>query len=129
MTSMCKLWAGPKFKDGYGRIGRKLAHRVLYAQVHGPIPAGLVIRHTCDQPACVNIDHLVLGTHADNVQDKCLRGRQARGAQANHSSLTEDSVRTIRASHESQTKLAKQFNVTQSMISRIKSNQFWKHVL
>lgn len=54
-------------------------HRVMYEQKHGLIPNGMVIRHTCDEKTCININHLVLGTHLDNINDKISRDRYWKG--------------------------------------------------
>lgn len=79
----CWGWAASKSAYGYGwvRHGSKtlLAHRAAYEVAHGPIPDGMVVRHSCDNPECTNPAHLLLGTHADNVADKVARGRQHRG--------------------------------------------------
>jgi hypothetical protein len=63
-----------------GRLyGTRRAHRVAWIKAHGPIPTGLVVRHICDNPPCVNVDHLVLGTDADNIHDMHERGRYRGG--------------------------------------------------
>lgn len=76
----CIFWTGTRRPDGYGTlsVGGKThrAHRWIYEQTHGAIGA-LVVLHGCDEPSCVNIEHLSVGTHADNVADARGKGRQA----------------------------------------------------
>jgi hypothetical protein len=78
-TDSCWIWNGPLFKSGYGRISnreKKLrAHRVSYEFYVGPIPDGLNVLHRCDNPLCVNPDHLFVGTHLDNMKDMEAKGR------------------------------------------------------
>lgn len=78
----CVEWEKARDKNGYGRVGVDgkihYAHRVAYCRANGlelVDISGVVIRHTCDNPACVNPEHLVSGTQADNVQDMVDRGR------------------------------------------------------
>ena len=73
----CWIWLGAWNHAGYGTLSRKgSAHRFFYQHHKGPIPEGLLIRHKCDTPACVNPDHLEPGTHKDNSNDRIVRGRQ-----------------------------------------------------
>lgn len=91
----CVEWQGRRSKDGYGEYGDNgRAHRKAWSDVYGPIPAGMVIRHRCDNPPCVRIDHLQIGTQADNVRDAVERGR-ARGGNARKS--REEKLATRRA--------------------------------
>lgn len=81
ITPGCWEWTDYRLPFGYGRIydgatrRMLLTHRVSYELHHGPIPDGLIVRHTCDNPPCVNPDHLELGTRVDNMQDCVQRGR------------------------------------------------------
>ena len=79
IVTPCIEWQGKRDKDGYGRVevnGREIAaHRVAWAKENGLIPAGLLVLHSCDNPPCINIDHLRLGTHKDNMADMVARGR------------------------------------------------------
>lgn len=75
----CVVWTRSRNRAGYGQIqinGRAtMAHRAAYEASKGPIPEGLIVRHTCDNPPCIKPDHLILGTVADNNRDKAERGR------------------------------------------------------
>ncbi len=79
----CWLWTGHRFSTGYGCFevtdaGKRKkfgAHRYSYEYFKGPIPPGLVVMHSCDNPPCVNPDHLSLGTHSDNITDMHRKGR------------------------------------------------------
>jgi hypothetical protein len=81
--SGCIEWLGPFSPSGYGHVGKRQGdrkitfrtHRLAYELAYGPIPEGLVVRHKCDNPPCINPAHLELGTSAQNNRDRDTRGR------------------------------------------------------
>lgn len=79
LNTGCWLWTGYLHPKGYGYVevgGRKhRAHRLFYQELVGPIPAGMILCHKCDTPACVNPAHVFVGTDADNVADMKAKGR------------------------------------------------------
>lgn len=128
----CWVWSGCKTARGYGRLwnGHKAewAHRVAYTAFVGDC-AGVVIRHKCDTPACVNPDHLEPGSQADNIADAVRKGRIAVGTRLPHAKLTATSVRAIRVDERSQEQIAREYRVSQSTISTIKARKSWRHIL
>lgn len=125
----CLVWIGDRDKRGYGVIrleGRKQkAHRVAYALHVAAIPAGMVVRHACDNPSCIDPTHLVLGTQQQNVYDMLQRGRATRlkGEQNPGSRLNAKQVAEIRARHQPRhpshggSALAREFGVSDSTIN------------
>lgn len=129
----CWTWTGPVDRKGYGLTHNPFspsshAHRIAWELTNGPVPAGLVVRHSCDNPPCARPDHLLVGTYADNTRDAVVRGRFPVGEGHRSSKLTEASVRAIRASSETRDVLARRFGVSPSNVSRIRSGQQWRHV-
>jgi len=134
----CLIWTGDKDPCGYGRIRYKSkkvypAHRLVYELENGEIPLGLVIRHTCDNPSCVEPKHLIIGTQKDNVQDSVLRGRavRAKGEEHGRAKLTLQQVDEIRKRYKYGTTrsgafaLSKEFGVTSGTIWAIAHNKLW----
>ena len=117
----------------------KVAHesRIVYARQHGLTLAdiaGKIVMHKCDNPSCVNPDHLVLGTQSDNVQDMWNKGRhpgasnQPKGEQHFKAKLTWEIVRAIRADNGRTygKELAKKYAVSPSTVSLILLKKIWK---
>lgn len=137
-TETCWLWTGNKDTNGYGHltINHKtcLSHRVSFELFKHPIPDGLWVLHKCDNPSCVNPDHLFLGTPKDNTQDMIKKGRKALIVGEAHpfSKLKCDDVRnirTLRSDGVSQSLIAKRYGVDQALISRIVNHKIWRTVL
>ena len=164
-NSGCWLWTAATDGKGYGRfrVGSKtdgtrksaIATRVSWKIYCGDLPDDLCVLHKCDNPYCVNPDHLFLGTHTDNMQDCSRKNRTSKGdkhsaIQKAHlprgkdhylygkpgfcgetnaqAKLTEDQVRAIRADTRTQMVIAKDYGMTFQQISRIKNRTRWKHV-
>lgn len=135
----CWPWTGPRLPKGYGRVyidGRdSYVHRVVWEEENGPIPDGMLVCHTCDNPPCCNPAHLFLGTNADNLADMRAKGRAAplppRPGERNPAAkLTEADVQRIRdlCGRQSQASVAREFGVSTSLVSKIVKRQAWAHV-
>lgn len=134
-----ECWNWEAFVDarGYGKFslyGRpRLAHRVSFA-IHKQDPKGWLVLHSCDNPACVNPNHLRLGTDKDNSDDKISRGRDrhALGKENGRAKLTAEAVREIRAlyatGNHTHRELAKQWGVSHSTIGGAVKGTWWSHV-
>lgn len=127
----------PVFKNisanGYGALrvnGRKeRAHRMMFSLYFPDVDAP-VVRHKCNNPACINPAHLREGTKRDNAIDRMLSGRggDLRGANNGRAKLTDDQVREIRASGLTGADAGRKFNVSKVMACRIIAGKAWKHV-
>lgn len=95
-TDGCWIWTGFRDEDGYGRFDSSIAHRVSWELRNGAIPSGMSVCHRCDNPNCVNPEHLFLGTPLDNSRDMVAKGRSARGTKQHSSKLTPQIVIEIR---------------------------------
>lgn len=137
----CWGWTARLTPDGYGqfREGGKgsrnvRAHRFAYELMIAPIPPGLLVCHTCDNPICCNPAHLFIGTHADNSMDMVRKGRAASlpGELSPHTDLTEAQVREIRAMYATgeftQKEIGRRFGISGSGVGMIVRRQNWRHV-
>lgn len=130
----CIEWNKGRNRKGYGvayRDGRCWrAHRLAWVDAHGPIPDGLLVLHRCDNPSCVNVDHLFLGTAADNTADMIAKDRAARGEAHGMAKLTEDDVRAIYAARgiRSHRAIAAEYGVSASTVQRIHTGETWTRI-
>ncbi len=129
----CWLWTGSYARGGYGQFGNgKRAHRVAWEYARGSIPLGLFVCHRCDNPTCCNPEHLFLGTHLDNEQDKDAKDRRPRGAETVLAKLTDEEVLSIRREYASsrirQRDLARKYGVGQASIHYIVTGKHWAHL-
>jgi hypothetical protein len=131
-SQSCWTWKGCRDQDGYGLFHIQThrnqqtmlrAHRITYSLYKGMVNTGLVVRHSCDNPPCVNPKHLLLGTHADNMLDKVLRGRAPKGDSHSRSIITEQETEEIKqliSQGVFQRIIAAQYGVSRSLICEIK---------
>lgn len=139
----CWEWTGYRSPSGYGRIGSAgkygrglIASRVSYELHYGPIPPGLHVLHSCDNPPCVRPDHLFLGTDADNVADMFSKERQPRrdnqGAKNPRAKLSETEVRELRTRYAnggiSMAALAREYGISTGYVHNIISRRTWRHI-
>ena len=112
------------------------SHRVSYMMHKGEIPSHLIVCHSCDNPSCVNPEHLWLGTHQDNAIDRESKNRGGRkgpeGSKAPHAKLTEAIVAQIKTlladGNNTHRAIAKQFGVHFATISDLATGKTWRHV-
>ena len=133
-TDTCWLWTGANSR-GYGTLrvaGRSyLATRLMWAWTVGPIPEGMYICHRCDNPPCVNPDHLFVGTPAENNADAVSKGRVPSPSQRRNVKLNEATVSLIRRRHaagERSVALAEEYGISRDHVSRISRGARWKAV-
>lgn len=137
-NSGCWLWIGAVHRQGYGQIAVatkdiRLAHRVSWFLHRGEMPpAHIKVCHACDNPACVNPDHLWLGSQRDNTADCINKGRARRSKQRGSSNgravLTEAQVRLILRDRRLYREIAHEYEVSESAIGMIKRGHNWPHL-
>lgn len=147
VSTGCWIWQG-KSKSGasrlYGRIkvdGKPIAAHRYSWELHNnkKVPHGFLVMHKCDNPACVNPDHLIVGTHQDNMNDMKAKNRQftklrgvtrnvAIGSKNGNSKLTEDQAISIFNDTRPQRLIAIDHGVSQTVVHNIKSKKTWKYI-
>jgi len=134
-TKGCIEWVGYRNKEGYGRFGVNkklvLAHRFAWMLEHGTIAKGKRVLHSCDNPSCVNVAHLHVGSHRQNMAEMVARGRQrgAIGESHGRCKLTDAQVLELRALHAAgvrREELRVRFNVSKTWVRCIVTNQWRK---
>lgn len=136
----CIIWDRAKTSLGYGlrQYNGKLqyVHRIAYCEANGVTLEeikGLKVRHTCDNPSCYNPEHLLLGTQADNMQDKVDRNRQTKGETNPGAVLTEKQVAEIRDRYiprhniHGGRAMCREFGLSHSTISSIITKKNWRN--
>jgi hypothetical protein len=133
----CVEWDGARHRQGYGQFYFEgkivLAHRASWAMYHGsmPTPAQKVC-HRCDNPCCVNPEHLFLGTQRDNALDCVAKGRARRarltGEKNGVARFTDDQVRDIHRDQRMYREIASDYGVAESTIGMIKRGHNWHHI-
>lgn len=130
----CREWTRLVDKDGYGRItidGRDTkAHRAAYELEHGPLPPDVLVRHSCDNPPCIELSHLLSGDAVLNAEDRVQRSRfNKSSSRYNRVKLDMDAAREIRRRHAdgvTPTALASEYGVGRDQISRVLNHLNWK---
>lgn len=141
-TDTCWLWTGARKESGHGVIGLGKreqglvrAHRLSWTIHNGNIPKGMLVCHKCDNPPCVNPDHLFLGSQLDNVRDCIQKGRKIDppykfGEGIGNHKLSEKEVLEIRelGNWFTQRELGKIYKVTHCTVGYILRRKIWKHL-
>jgi len=124
----CWKWTASLTKDGYGsfKMNKQWMQSHRWATIFdGRDPTGKVVMHTCDNPACVNPAHLIIGTQQDNIKDMHNKGRY----RSKQRKLSDIEIRAIRMSELSYVKIGQQFDISNNYAWKIKQRIAYKDVI
>lgn len=130
----CWIWLKGNYANGYGGIGINkktiLAHRASWMVFRGEIPQGMMVLHHCDNRLCINPDHLFLGTHIDNMNDRDKKGRNKPrpGILNPKAKLTVKDIVAIRNSKLGPVEIARNYGMDRGTIWRIRTRKYWSHI-
>ncbi len=128
----CWLWTGNTDDDGYGslRVGdtQVRAHRFSYELHFSELPADRMVRHSCDNPPCVNPAHLKIGDHIQNMNDRKRSGHYASGENHPMAKITDDEAAEIREMEGTYAFIANHFGVSKSLVAQIKRGKLRRTV-
>ena len=136
-TKECIIWKGSVTGGGYPvkwRAGRtRMYCRLLWEDTHGRIPKGYCVCHRCDNTRCVNINHLFLGTYADNTRDMWLKGRGGwlKGEAHGRAVMTEKKVKEMRKKYRNGVRikeLSEEFGLSRTATHKVVYRMTWTHV-
>jgi HNH endonuclease len=133
-NSGCWLWLGAVDQDQYGigwdtELKRNMrAHRMVYEILVGPIPSDKKLLHRCDNPCCVNPDHMTIGTTAENNADMREKGRHAFGIRHGMNKLSEQEVIAIREAEGTHQEISNRFGISKATVTHIKNGRLWKNL-
>jgi hypothetical protein len=140
-NSGCWLWCACVNRTGYGQMAlgtrdekRALAHRVAWMLYRGALPSGALVCHRCDNPACVNPDHLFLGDQRENMRDCSRKGRvnravKVRGTSHPNAKLTPEQVRLIRSTRRQTARLAAQLGVSTTVVKLVRQGASYRSIM
>jgi len=136
LDTPCAIWTGARTRKGYSaikRFGKTVeVHRAAWIEIHGPLPYTQKVCHKCDNPRCVNIAHLFVGSNRDNAMDAKAKGRLAAGERNGQSKLNAWQVRVIRAVvrhprkfYGWRTHLSRLFGISANALDKVVSGKTW----
>ncbi|MDX1532835.1 MAG: HNH endonuclease signature motif containing protein [Nitrosopumilaceae archaeon] len=136
----CWIWIGAKDKNGYGlmpsglkgdQFPERRVHRIIWHLFNSPIEKGKVVCHKCDNPSCVNPEHLFIGLPKDNTEDMLKKGRGIKGETSPSSKFKEKDIKEMRKKFNQGVRplnIMKEFNISRQHLHSIVTFKSWQHV-